>query len=135
MNAIYELNEKQIEELHQLYQNEWWTKGRSLTETKECIEGSQICIGLVDKFGKLIGFVRILTDYTFKALIFDFIVSKVHRGTGVGKRLIELVKKHDKLRRVKHFELYCLPNMFSYYEKYGFSKDIDQIQLMRFNNA
>jgi hypothetical protein len=51
MKAIYELNEEQISDLQVLYQNEWWTKGRSLAETKQCVEGSQISIGVVDAAG------------------------------------------------------------------------------------
>jgi len=134
MKAIYELNNKQIEELHQLYQNEWWTEGRTLAETKKCVEDSQVCIGLIDSSGRLQGFARVLTDYTFKALIFDVIVSKDYRGTSLGNKLMELIKDHEKLRRVKHFELYCLPEMFSFYEKHGFSSNVGKIQLMRYDN-
>ena len=131
MDVIYELNGKQIGELHRLFQREWWTKGRSFEETKKCVENSQICVGLVDHSGKLQGFTRVLTDYTVKALIFDVIVSKTHRGTGMGNKLIDLVKNHKKLRQVKHFELYCLPEMLGFYEKHGFSCDVSGVRLMR----
>ncbi|MDJ0571073.1 MAG: hypothetical protein QNJ53_18775 [Pleurocapsa sp. MO_192.B19] len=42
MEVIYELDDQQIEQLYQLYQYEWWTKGRTLEETDECIKGSQL---------------------------------------------------------------------------------------------
>jgi GNAT superfamily N-acetyltransferase len=131
MEVIYELNEEQIGDLHNLYQREWWTEGRSLAETKQCVEGSQICIGLVDDAGALYGFSRVLTDYTLKALIFDVIVSEQYRGTGLGDELMELVMGHEQLRRVKHFELYCLPEMYGFYEKFGFSPDVGDVKLMR----
>ena len=54
MEVIYEFGEGQIKDLHKLYQREWWTKGRSLIDTKACVEGSQICIGIVDDFGRLL---------------------------------------------------------------------------------
>ena len=124
MKVIYELNEQQIKDLHELYQREWWTKGRSLIDTKACVEGSQICIGVVDASGRLQGFSRVLTDYTFKALIFDLIVSERQRGTGLGDKLMEFIMNHEQLRPVKHFELYCLPELYAFYENFGFSPDV-----------
>lgn len=135
MEVIYVLNNGQIRELHALYQNEWWTKGRTISETESCVKGSQICVGLVDDQGTLQGFARVLTDYTFKALIFDLIVSKKYRNKGLGNKLMSLIKNHQELQNVKHFELYCLPEMFVFYEKHGFSSDVGKIKLMRLVKA
>ncbi|MCB1851156.1 MAG: GNAT family N-acetyltransferase [Gammaproteobacteria bacterium] len=132
MDVIYQLNERQISELHQLYQREWWTKDRSLAATKNCVAGSQINIGIVDNNGTLLAYARVLTDYTFKALIFDVIVSPEQRGSGLGSRLITLIKHHPALSRVIHFELYCLPEMFGFYARHGFSDDVGNIKLMRY---
>ena len=131
MQVIYEFTEEQIENLQELYRREWWTDTRTLAETKACVEGSQISIGIVDAAGRLQGFARVLTDFTFKALIFDVIVSQGCRGTGLGDRLMELIMSHERLRRVKHFELYCLPEMYAFYERCGFSPDVGDITLMR----
>jgi len=135
MKIINELNENQIQDLHKLYQNEWWTKGRTIEETRNCVNGSQINIGIVDDKDQLQAYARILTDYTFKALIFDIIVSSEYRGTWLGKKLISLIKKHERLQRVKHFELYCLPEVFPFYEKYGFSSNVGEIKLMRLTSV
>lgn len=131
MEAVYKLNEKQIEQLHELYQGESWSRDRSLAETYRGVSGSQICIGLVDTESNLVAFTRVLTDFIFKALIFDVIVSSQHRGDGLGDQLIELVKSHPDLKQVKHFELYCLPPLQPFYKKHGFSLDVDHMQLMR----
>ena len=77
------------------------------------------------------GFARVLTDYVFKAFIFDVIVAENRRGSGLGKTLVSLVLNHEKLRSVKQFELYCLPEMSGFYEQLGFSSDVDQVELMR----
>jgi predicted GNAT family N-acyltransferase len=132
VQAIYELNEKQIQQLHQLYLGESWSKHRSLDETRQCVKDSQICIGLVDSGNNLVAFTRVLTDYVFKALVFDVIVSPQHRGDGLGDHLVSLIKNHDKLGRVKHIELYCLPALQPFYKKHGFSLNVDDMQLMRF---
>ena len=131
MQVIYEFTEEQIEDLQKLYRREWWTDARTLGETKACVEGSQICIGIIDTSGRLHGFARVLTDFTFKALVFDVIVSEECRGTGLGDKLMELVMNHEQLRQVKNFELYCLPELYAFYERWGFSSDVGDITLMR----
>ena len=77
------------------------------------------------------GFARVLTDFIFKAIIFDVIVSKPYRNKGLGNQLMDQILKHPNLQSVKHFELYCLPEMVQYYEKYNFSGDVGGIKLMR----
>ncbi|MDH5718260.1 MAG: GNAT family N-acetyltransferase [Spirochaetia bacterium] len=134
MKIIHELNETHIKQLHVLYQNEWFTKNRTLEETRLCVLGSQICLALIDKQNNLQGFARVLTDYIFKALIFDVIVSTPNRKKGWGDKLMIAIQNHPKLLHVKHFELYCLPEMFAYYEKHGFSKNVGDIKLMRYMN-
>jgi len=114
-----------------LYQQEWWTKGRSLENARRGIEGSQICIGITDENNDLQGFARVLTDFIFKALLFDIIVAKTYRSKGLGDQLMSAIKTHPKLKIVKHFELYCRPELAQFYQKYGFTNDVDDIQLMR----
>ncbi len=132
MKVIYELGSKHIEQLHQLYQEEWWTKGRTLEDTRKCVANSQLCIALVDAQDNLIGFARVLTDFTFKALIFDVIVREDQRGKGLGDKLMGLIKSHDKLSGVRHVELYCLPDMNDFYARHGFTTR--DVQLMRYDN-
>lgn len=136
MNVIEKFSADHIRDLHTLYQQEWWTKARSLDETQRCVQGSQLAIGITDEQEKLIGFVRVLTDFTFKALIFDVIVSDDYRGQQLGLKLMSLVVEHPKLQAVKHFELYCLPEMFAFYEKLGFSEQqVGDVRLMRLATA
>ena len=134
MEVIYVLSESHIQDLYNLYSNEWWTDKRTLAQTKNCVEGSQVVIGLVEN-NKLIGFVRVITDYTFKALIFDLIIDKEHRSKKLGKKLMHLIRKHEKLKDIVHFELYCLPELKSFYEQFNFSDELDGIELLRCNNA
>ncbi|VAW66783.1 hypothetical protein MNBD_GAMMA11-584 [hydrothermal vent metagenome] len=134
-NIISELNEKQIRQLHELYLNEWWTKERTLKDTIKCVRGSQVCIGIVDENNNLIGFVRVITDFIFKALVFDLIINKNKRNQGIGKKLMKEMLHHKKLSEVKHFELYCLPELKSLYKQFGFSDDIKGVQLLRRKNA
>ena len=135
MTLIYTLSPKHINELYELYQREWWTKDRTLQETTDVVEGSQINLGILNAQGSLVAYARVLTDFTFKALVFDVIVADDHRGDGLGEKLMQAIKGHEKLARVKSFELYCLPEMFAFYERHGFSTDVADIKLMRCLNA
>lgn len=134
MDVIYELTESHIQDLHNLYKNEWWTNQRTLQQTTQCVEGSQICIGLLDH-NTLIGFVRVITDYTFKALILDLIINNEYRAQDLGAKLMQLVKDHKKLKQVTHFELYCLPELIDYYKQFDFSEEIGGIKLLRCDKA
>ncbi len=135
LTVIYKLDVRQIAQLHALYQKEWWTKGRSLSATRQCVEGSQVCVGLVDGAGTLHAFARVISDFIFKAVIFDVIVSNEARHGGLGNRLMELITGHEKLRHVSHIELYCLPELFPFYQRSGFSEKVANLRLMRSVNT
>ena len=34
-------------------------------------------------------------------------------------------------RRVEDFELYCRPELAPFYQRFGFHRDLDEVQLMR----
>lgn len=70
----------------------------------------------------------------YKAFIFDVMLSAEHRGHGLAQKLMRLVKSHEKLQKVKHFELYYLPEMEAFYSSLDFSIDVGSIKLIRFVN-
>jgi len=44
---------------------------------------------------------------------------------------MDWIVEHPDLRAVRHFELYCLPELRGFYERWGFSSDVGGIVLMR----
>ena len=99
------LTDEQINQLHALYQTAWCTSA--------------------------IAFARVLTDGVFKAFVFDVIVASEDRGRGVGGKLMDHIVAYSALARVKHIELYCLPDLIPFYERWGFSADVGGVVLMR----
>ncbi|MDR9830374.1 hypothetical protein RCJ22_32850, partial [Vibrio sp. FNV 38] len=77
----------------------------------------------------------VLSDLIFKAIIFDVIVCNSKKSRGLGVKLMHSIQNHEDLKHIKHFELYCLPEMETYYEKFGFSTEVGGISLMRHINA
>lgn len=132
MKIIETLAPHHLPQLHQLYLQQWWSNTRTLEEVEAALIGSSITLGMVDDKNNLIGFTRVLTDGIFKALMFDVIVSEGYRGHKIGSQLVEYVKAHPKVSRVKHIELYCLPELQGYYQQFGFVADVGGMQLMRF---
>jgi predicted GNAT family N-acyltransferase len=130
MKIIYTFSERHIKQLIQLYKETGWGE-RSIDDTKNCLQDSQICIGIVDKDNHLIGFTRIISDFIYKAFIFDVMISENNRGNGLGQKLMSTIKKHEKLKKVKHIELYCSQEMEAFYANFGFSTDVGGNQLMR----
>lgn len=131
MQLIETLTERHIAQLHQLYLQQSWSNTRTLEETHLVVSGSSLVLGIVDNHHNLIAFTRVLTDGIFKALVFDVIVDAQYRSQHLGSNLIAAVKNHPRVQRVKHIELYCLPELHSYYQQFGFVTDIGGMQLMR----
>lgn len=130
MKLVHSLTGDQIQQLHLLYQNEYWSKGRSLEDTFSCVKNSSIIFAMVEN-DQLLAFARVLTDYIFKALIFDVIVSPTQRARGVGKDVIKAILADENLKKVKHVELYCLPELSHFYQQFGFTHETGSMQLMR----
>jgi GNAT superfamily N-acetyltransferase len=126
------LDDARIGQLCRLYQNEWWSRGRSLNQTRRLIEHSDLVVAFAERSSSdLVAIARVLTDFTFKALIFDVIVAQAHRGVGLGGRLIDAIVHHPALADVQDLELYCRPEMVPFYEKRGFTAKLDQLHFMR----
>ena len=130
-NIISKLQEGHIARLHELYQLEWWTRGRNLEDVRAMVSSSEYLYGIApDESDELVGFARVLSDKVFKALIFDVVVD---RGQALGRQLMERILSDPRLARVKHFELYCLPELEPFYERLGFSADVGGVRLMRYS--
>jgi predicted N-acetyltransferase YhbS len=131
-SIINALSESQIQQLHALYQSEWWTKGRSIEDVRTMLQHCDFVFGVVAADSEeLVGFTRVLTDRVYKAILFDVIVHSAHRSAGLGSFLIKHILAHPVISRVRHVELYCLPERRDFYLRHGFTCSLGELQLMR----
>ena len=129
---INNLSESNLNQLVELYKQAWWTKNRTLEQARRAVENSDLVFGLIEPSSeRLVAFARVLTDFIFKAFIYDVIVEESLRGTGLGKKIMNQLLAHPELAEVSHIELYCQPEMHEFYEKSGFSLNTENNRLMR----
>jgi GNAT superfamily N-acetyltransferase len=84
---------------------------------------------------ELAAFARAVTDYAYKALVLDVIVAAPHRGSGLGARIMDALMQHPKLAEVRHFELYCAPDMVPFYQRWDYTSDLGDLQFMRYSRS
>jgi len=126
------LTASQIDQLVDLFQAEWWTKGRTKTDVEQMLRSGGPIFAFVDRQGDdLVAFARVLTDGVYKAMIFDIIVKNNWRNTGLGGLLMETVMNDPAIVDIKHRELYCLEEMVPFYEKWGFTAALAGLHFMR----
>lgn len=132
IERIAALNAQQVEQLHAFYNQEWWTQGRSLEDVHTLLAHSDLIFAYAESdTGALAAFARVLTDRVVKALIFDIIVDPSQRGQNLGRRVMDDIFAAPELAQVRHFELYCAPEMAAFYQKWGFSDELGDLSLMR----
>lgn len=127
---VSQLTENQISELVDLYKNEFWSSKRTLEDVVRMLAESDIIIALVDENEKLIGFTRILTDFVYRGIIFDVIIKPSHRNMKLSSKLMDAVVNHPQLKSIEWIALCCLPEMIPYYERWGFTSELNKMQLM-----
>lgn len=113
-----EKKELDAHQLVKLFHQALWAKGRSLQDARDMLRHTDIAIGVWDG-EQLVGFGRVLTDYVYRATIWDVIVDKAYHSQGIGTEIVQRILNHPRLKRVELFWL-CTSRP-GFYEKLGFS--------------
>lgn len=106
------------DELAELYQIADWARHRSAGQIVDLLRHTDI-IFTARAEGRLVGFARVLTDFTVRAAIFDVIVIAEYQRQGVGTALIGALLDHPRLARVEKFLLNTRDKQ-AFYRKFGF---------------
>jgi N-acetylglutamate synthase-like GNAT family acetyltransferase len=68
---------------------------------------------------RLVAFGRVLTDYVYRATIWDVIVDQAYQSQGLGTEIVQRILHHPSLKQVELFWL-CTRRP-AFYERLGFS--------------
>ena len=115
-----------------LYRSAWWSAERTPEDVRRLLQGPSLFFAVAEReSGKLVALARALTDDVYKVLVFDVIVHPDHQGEGLGRRVMDDLLAHPALARVRHIELYCLPELEPFYDRWGFTAEIGGVRLLR----
>lgn len=126
---VTELTDAQISDLLELYSQEYWSSQRTREAVVQMLASSDLIVGLVDEDDRLVGFTRVLTDFVFRAVVFDVVVKPSLRGQGLGRKLLDALIHHPQLQTVEVIALACLPEMVPFYERWGFTAGTEALML------
>ena len=101
-----------------LYRQAPWAKTRSPEDARDMLTHTDVAITAWDG-NRLVGLGRVLTDYVYRASIWDVIVDTAYQGQDIGSQIIQRILDHPDLKRVELFWL-CTRSP-AFYEKLGFS--------------
>jgi GNAT superfamily N-acetyltransferase len=128
----WSVEDDQLSDLLALFESAWWTAGRTAEETTRMLQESDVVVVLTDRASqRLVGFARVLTDYTYLAMVLDVIVDTGRRGSGYGATLMDAVVGHPALAEVRSIELICQPELIPFYRRWGFTDEVGRSLLMR----
>lgn len=93
------------EELLKLQLTAHWCAGRTKEKIQKMIDHSQLLVTCWEG-RQLLGCARVLSDYVFRAVVFDVIVLPDFQSVGIAKGLLDHVISHPSLQGVEYFFLY-----------------------------
>lgn len=96
-----------------------WARGRSLNDIQRMLAETDVTISAWDG-SQLVGCCRVLTDYVYRASIWDVIVDVQYHDQDIGKGLIRRILTHASLDQVELFWL-CTRRYQGFYASLGFS--------------
>ncbi|PIE54693.1 MAG: GNAT family N-acetyltransferase [Dethiosulfovibrio peptidovorans] len=97
-------------ELQSLYRFTRWGRSRSIAQIETMLKHTDLCFSVRFK-GELVAFCRILTDFAFRASLWDVVVHPDHQGQGLGSKLMDYALKHPAIRDI--------PMVFTYTSELG----------------
>jgi GNAT superfamily N-acetyltransferase len=100
-----------------LSEESYWATGIPRVLVERAIENS-ICFGAYDG-DRQIGFARVVTDRVVFAYVGDVFVLESYRGRGVSKQIMQAIRDHPDLRRLRRWHL-LTRDAHGLYKQFGF---------------
>jgi len=88
------------EQLLTLFQQAPWAKGRTLSDAREMLRHTDVALCAWDG-DRLVGFGRVLTDFVYRATIWDVIVDEGYQKQGIGTEIVRRILHHPRLKKVE----------------------------------
>lgn len=122
-----------VAQLQDLYQHAWWAQARRNADVAKMLRHPQVLLTAWDG-SQLAGFARVITDFTYRAIIADVIVRPGAHGQGIGSHLVRQAVKDKRLKTVTGFWLYTTDKQ-AFYKKQGFEFSPKHLMILRQGKA
>lgn len=123
---------ERLTELMALFAEQWWTKERNVADVVTMLEHTDLIAAVTDTdTDHLLGFARVITDFTYVAVLLDVIVAEASRGNGFGAMLVNALVDHPRLAHVESLDLSCQEDLEAFYARWGFTAQVGGSRLMR----
>lgn len=116
-----------LDRVCELLATSYWAATRS----RSCIETSianSIPYGIYHN-GHQVGFARVITDFATTWYLADVIVDDVHKGKGLGKKLVQFITAQSDYQNL--LGILLTKDAHGLYEQYGFNRDAEVCMLKR----
>jgi GNAT superfamily N-acetyltransferase len=113
----------QLEITHQFLMRSYWAADRTKETMVRSVENS-LCYGVYDGEQNQVAFARVITDGATMYYLCDVFVDEKHRGSGIGKALVQTIVESSELRGL--VAMLGTADAHGLYEKYGFEKVPDR---------
>ena len=101
-----------------LAQDAYWSKGMEPAQLDRALAGS-LPMAVFAPTGEMVGFARLVTDYTVFAYLRDVFVLDAHRGRGLAGWLAQVIRSHPELATVQTWML-ATRDAHAVYERAGY---------------
>jgi ribosomal protein S18 acetylase RimI-like enzyme len=98
----------------------FWSKNIPIEYVERFLNYS-LCFGVYRENNQLVGFGRVISDFTTYAYVCDVIIDPNHRNKGLGDKLISAIMNHPELQGLKTWSLRTTEQARRIYEKNGFT--------------
>ena len=100
-----------------LSEESYWAKGIPRDVVQRSIDNA-LCFAVLDD-GRQVGFARVVSDFAVFAYIGDVFVLPSHRGQGLSKRLMQAIREHPSLQKLRRWHL-LTRDAHGLYKQFGF---------------
>ena len=129
---VEEYGEEELQGVLALFRQVDWARERRPEDVRRMLASGSILFALRDaESGKLVAFARAMTDGVYHAMIHDVIVDEVWRHQGLGRMLMERMLQHPGIAHMAALHLNTGSDRLAFYEKWGFSADLEDVWYMR----
>ncbi|MCK8059567.1 MULTISPECIES: GNAT family N-acetyltransferase [unclassified Fusibacter] len=109
----------------------YWANDRKTSDIIKSMEEA-FCLSLYEN-GRMVGFLRLITDYVFYGYLCDVIIDPERRGEGIGKLLISSLLEQTFIHDLFRIKLKT-EDAQGFYEPFGFKRITDEHKYMEWKN-